>query len=126
MLTITFAFVVATCLFFWFPQTRALGVVGIFVLLCINPVLFGALFALGAYVRHRLVRRQLYPLPTLLPKDKKNALLPLIALPWLGGSIPTTEVQAAPISISESNDAESVSPHGDVQSSKHADSQPTR
>lgn len=47
MLTITFAFVVATALFFVFERTRGMGVIGVFVLLCINPLLFSALFLLA-------------------------------------------------------------------------------
>lgn len=39
MLTITFAFVVATALFFVFERTRGMGVIGVFVLLtrCFSP-----------------------------------------------------------------------------------------
>jgi hypothetical protein len=91
MLTITFAFVVATCLFLWFSQTRALGVVGVFILLCINPLLFGGLLVLGAYVWNRWLRKRYYPLPTFIPKDKKNTLIPLMTLPWLGNLVPTAE-----------------------------------
>jgi hypothetical protein len=40
MLTVTFAFVVATLLFFCFERTRWMGVVGVFVLLCIDPLFF--------------------------------------------------------------------------------------
>jgi hypothetical protein len=47
MLTITFAFVVATALFFLFERTRWMGVVGVFVLLCINPLFFTGLFLLA-------------------------------------------------------------------------------
>ena len=36
MLTVTFAFVVATALLFLFASTRALGVVGVFILLCLS------------------------------------------------------------------------------------------
>jgi len=46
MLTITFAFVVATALFFLFDRTRWMGVVGVFVLLIINPLFFTGLFLL--------------------------------------------------------------------------------
>ncbi|MGA7181612.1 MAG: hypothetical protein WBX11_18795 [Thiobacillaceae bacterium] len=47
MLTITFAFVVATALFFLFERTRWMGVVGVFVLLRINPMLFTGLLIAG-------------------------------------------------------------------------------
>ena len=74
MFTITFAFVVAICLFLWFPQTRALGVIGIFVLLCINPLLFGGLFFVGGYMWNQRLRKRHDPLPKLLPKgNNKNA-----------------------------------------------------
>ena len=46
MLTITFAFVVATALFFLFDRTRWMGVIGVFVLLIINPLFFTGLFLL--------------------------------------------------------------------------------
>ena len=39
MLTVSFAFLVATILFFCFERTRWMGVVAVFVLLCINPFL---------------------------------------------------------------------------------------
>lgn len=39
MLTVSFAFLVATVLFFCFERTRWMGIVAVFVLLCINPFL---------------------------------------------------------------------------------------
>lgn len=39
MLSVSFAFVVATILFFCFERTRWMGIVAVFVLLCINPLL---------------------------------------------------------------------------------------
>ena len=36
---LSFAFVVATILFFCFERTRVFGVVAVFVLLCLNPLL---------------------------------------------------------------------------------------
>jgi hypothetical protein len=117
MLTITFAFVVATCLFLVFSQTRALGVVGVFILLCINPVLFGLLFLSGAYVWNKLFRKRYYPLARLLPKEnKKNILLPLITLPWLGSSIPTAEAPTLPTTTSLSTTSSQESEEGDVRS----------
>ena len=46
MATVAFAFVMATAMFFIFERTRWMGIVGVFVLLCINPFLFGALLLL--------------------------------------------------------------------------------
>ena len=90
MLTIVFAFVVATCLFLAFSQTRALGVVGVFILLAINPLL-GLVLLLAAFIWNRWMRYDPQQ-PTFLSKDtKKSALLPLLALPWLGDSVPTAE-----------------------------------
>lgn len=51
MATVTFAFVVATALFFLFSQTRWMGVIGVFVLLCIHPFLVTALLVvIGASI----------------------------------------------------------------------------
>src|SRR5436190_792628 len=88
MLAVSFAFVVATLLFFWFPQTRWMGVVCLFVLLSIHPVLFGGLLVAGL-VLYAYFRPRYYPLPRSLSNEntKKRVLLPLIALPWLGGSL---------------------------------------
>lgn len=65
MLTITFAFVVATCLFFLFERTRGMGVIGVFVLLCINPLFFSALLLIvgGAVVYFILQRRAKHEFP---------------------------------------------------------------
>jgi hypothetical protein len=108
--------VVATCLFLSFPQTRGMAAVGIFILLCINPFLFGGLFVFGAYVWHRWFRKRYY-VPTFLPKDgKKYALIPLLALPWLGGSIPTAEAPTLPTTTSLSSDPGERLPGGDGES----------
>jgi len=48
MFTVTVAFVVATALFFMFASTRALGIVGVFILLCLQPLVFGGLLLVGA------------------------------------------------------------------------------
>ena len=64
MLTITFAFVVATCLFFLFERTRWMGVIGVFVLLCINPLLFSALFLLAGGAFNFFYSRRLNYVPT--------------------------------------------------------------
>lgn len=69
MLTITFAFVVATALFFVFERTRGMGVIGVFVLLCINPLFFSALFLLaGLAVYLIFYRRNKYDPPKPLPR----------------------------------------------------------
>ena len=69
MLTITFAFVVATGLFFVFERTRGMGVVGVFVLLCINPLVFTGLFLLAGVAFYFIyVRRKLYVPPKSLPR----------------------------------------------------------
>jgi hypothetical protein len=71
MLTVTFAFVVATALFFLFERTRWMGVVGVFVLLCINPLLFTGLLVLaGAGVALYLTfyRRNHHGPPKPLPR----------------------------------------------------------
>lgn len=67
MLTVSFAFLVATILFFCFERTRWMGVVAVFVLLCINPFLVvGFVFFLviaawliAANGRDRAIRRWL-------------------------------------------------------------------
>ena len=88
MLTVSFAFVVATALFLLFKQTRWMGVVGIFVLLCISPLVFGGLL-LGAGLIYYLLfgRRNSNPItrsPPALTHDKTsrstNAVLLLVAL----------------------------------------------
>lgn len=50
MLTVSFAFVVATVLFFMFRQTRWMGVIGVFVLLCISPLFFTFLLLLAGAI----------------------------------------------------------------------------
>ena len=62
MLTVTFAFVVATALFFLFRQTRWMGVVGVFVLLCISPLFFGGLLLLVGVAYYFLFRRRIFPI----------------------------------------------------------------
>ena len=63
MLEVTFAFVVATVLFFCFERTRWMGIVGVFLLLCINPLFVVGLVLLlvlaGFYVFARRKRNAL-------------------------------------------------------------------
>lgn len=54
MLTITFAFVVATSLFFLIERTRWMGVIGVFVLLCIHPLFFTGLLIVLYIIYRRL------------------------------------------------------------------------
>ena len=69
MLTITFAFVVATALFFLFDRTRWMGVVGVFVLLCIKPLFFtGLLLIAGVALYFIFFRRKHHVLPKQLPR----------------------------------------------------------
>jgi hypothetical protein len=93
MLTVTFAFVVATALFFFFRQTRWMGVVGVFVLLCINPLVFGSLLLLAGLVCYLKSRRPTYevlPSERLLSdrtgKRRHNVVLLLSAL-GVGGAL---------------------------------------
>ncbi len=74
MLTVTFAFCVATALFFLFRQTRWMGVVGVFVLLCINPLFFiGLLLLLGCIGYWAFGRPSIRTLSSdpLLPRDER-------------------------------------------------------
>ena len=64
MVTITFAFVVATTLFFLFERTRWMGVVGVFVLLCINPLLFTGLLLIAGAVLYFIFLRRKHHVPT--------------------------------------------------------------
>jgi len=102
MLTVTFAFVVATALFLLFKQTRWMGVVGVFVLLCLSPLVFGAVVlsaALLAYLAFRQPKYELIPkgqLPSDARTRRRNGLLALTALGVggalaLGYSEPTSE-----------------------------------
>jgi len=107
MLSVTFAFVVATALLFLFASTRALGVVGAFVLLCISPLVFGGLLAFAALVYYFAFRR---PGREVISrgrspddaKRRRNGVLLLAAL-GVGGAIalsysePTSEAAASKI-----------------------------
>ena len=69
MLTITFAFVVATALFFLFDRTRWMGVIGVFVLLCIHPLFFTGLFLLAGVAFYFIfLRSNKHGLPKLFPR----------------------------------------------------------
>lgn len=65
MPTVTFAFVVATCLFFLFERSRWMGVVGVFVLLCIHPLFFSAVLLIvgGAVIYFIYLRRANHEFP---------------------------------------------------------------
>ncbi len=47
MSKVAFAFLVATSLFLTFKETRWMGVIGVFVLVCLNPLLFGTVALLA-------------------------------------------------------------------------------
>ena len=92
MLTVTFAFVVATALLFAFPRTRWMAVVGIFVLLCIEPLLFSGLLLLaGAAYYFFFVRRTYHVIPNALPppggtKNGRN-VVPVLLVLSLGAAL---------------------------------------
>lgn len=60
MWEITLAFVVAIAVCFVFKQTRWLGVLGIFLLICINPFLFAGLLILIGSVSYLIVVKKRY------------------------------------------------------------------
>jgi phosphate/sulfate permease len=102
MLTVTIAFVVATALFLVFKQTRWIGVVGVFILLCLSPLVFGAVALLAALIVYLAVRQPRYELiprgqlPTDARTRRRNGVLLLAALAIggalaLGYSEPTSE-----------------------------------
>ena len=92
MLTVTFAFVVATALFLFFKQTRWMGVVGVFVLLCLSPLVFGAVVLLAALLAYWAFRQPRYELISKgqLPGDawkrRRNGVL-LIGALGIGGAL---------------------------------------
>ena len=50
MSNVTFAFVAATTLFFLFKETRWMGVVGVFILVCLFPLIFGSVLLLAGLI----------------------------------------------------------------------------
>lgn len=60
MWEITLAFVVAIAVCFVFKQTRWLGVLGLFLLICINPFLFAGLLILIGAVSYLIVVKKRY------------------------------------------------------------------
>ena len=108
MLTVTFAFVVATALFFMSRTTRWMGVVGVFVLLCISPLVFGSLLLLVALVYYLAFKRPAYEViprgrsPDDARRSRRNGVLLLAALGIggiiaLGYSEPTSESASSKI-----------------------------
>jgi len=108
MLTVTFAFVVATALFFMSRTTRWMGVVGVFVLLCISPLVFGSLLLLVALVYYLAFKRPAYEViprgrsPDDARRSRRNGVLLLAALGVsgiiaLGYSEPTSESASSKI-----------------------------
>lgn len=52
MASVVFAAVIATVMFFLFERTRGFGVIGVFALIAINPILFAVVFVIvgGLYL----------------------------------------------------------------------------
>jgi len=103
MLSVTVAAVMATVLFMLFRSTRALGVVGVFVLVAISPIVFGGLVLLTGLVYYLAFGRP--GREVIRPDDAKrrrNGVLLLTAL-GVGGvlalaySEPTSEAAASKI-----------------------------
>lgn len=94
MLTVTFAFVLATALFFLFRQTRALGVVGVFILFCISPLVFGSLllmlgllyYFLFVQKRQEFLPRDPRPLTDNSPRRSRGRPLLVVAV-GVGGAL---------------------------------------
>jgi hypothetical protein len=92
MLTVTFAFVVATALFLVFKQTRWMGVVGVFILLCLSPFVFGAVLLLAALAVYLAFLNSKYDMiprsqqPSDMWRRRRNGLLGLAAV-GVGGAL---------------------------------------
>lgn len=71
MLTVSFAFVLATLLFFCFERTRWMGIVGVFILFCIAPLFLLGLLVLVAVAAYFIFIKRRCPLlrEFLLPRD---------------------------------------------------------
>ena len=74
MLTVSFAFVLATALALAFKQTRALGVVGIFILLCISPLVFGGLLLGAGVVYWMILLRRSHPAVPMKTVHRRNTV----------------------------------------------------
>ena len=74
MFRLAYAFVVATALLFAFPRTRWMGVVGIFCLLAISPVIFSGvlLFSGAGYYLYRQRKKRLATPKALLPPPSEE------------------------------------------------------
>jgi len=99
MFTVLFAATLAVVLLLLFNSTRALGAVGVFVLLCLEPIFFSLLLALCALAYHFLFRERRYEI---LPRgstpstERKRNILPVVALLIVGGAIGLSSVDPAP------------------------------
>lgn len=71
MLTVTLALIVCTALCLTFKESRGLGIVGVFVLLCIAPLVFGSLLVVAGLIYYFLTKRrsELLPKRRLLPPN---------------------------------------------------------
>lgn len=94
MLSVTLAFVVATALLFLFASTRALGVVGVFILLCLQPLLFGGLLALVGLAYYLFFRKRQSG------ASSKSAVASMAALLVAGGALALFVVEIAPGELS--------------------------
>jgi hypothetical protein len=103
MLSVTVAAVVATVLFMLFRSTRALGIVGVFVLVAISPIVFGGLVLLTGLVYYLAFMRP--ACEVIRPDDAKRRRndVFLIAALGVGGALalgymePTSESAASKI-----------------------------
>lgn len=108
MLTVIVALVVCTALCLAFKESRSLGILGVGVLLCIAPLVFGSLLVVAGLIYCLLVRR---PACELIPggrspddarRSRRNGVL-LLATLGVGGAIalgyskPTSEIAASKI-----------------------------
>jgi hypothetical protein len=79
--TLLFSATLAVTLLLLFNSTRALGAVGVFVLLCLEPIFFSLLLVLAGIAYYLFFRR------TGGPSSGKGRLLPLLAVLGVGGAI---------------------------------------
>ena len=94
MTTLTIALIVCTALCLAFKESRGLGIVGVFALIFIAPLLFGSLLVVAALVYYLLLRRSRYeyiPGGKVLPSDeasrRRNGVGLLVAAAAVAGMI---------------------------------------
>lgn len=99
MFTVLFAATLAVALLLLFRSTRALGAVGVFVLLCLEPIFFSLMLVLCGLAYHFLFREKRYevlPNGVRRPDDRKRNTLPVVALLIAGGAIGLSFVEPVP------------------------------